>query len=88
MLRQSRKFQPSTALRLNYGSSPALTQHNLLLRVGAPVPLGRQAIALLRTLVDQPGALVSLASCNSEMVDDGLGVRLRKRGSALSNKEL
>ena len=35
------------------------TQHNLLLREGAPVPLGRRAIALLRTLVEQPGALVS-----------------------------
>src|SRR6516164_30498 len=35
------------------------TQHNLLLREGAPVPLGRRAIALLRTLVERPGALVS-----------------------------
>jgi len=35
------------------------TQHNLLLREGAPVPLGRRAIALLHTLVEQPGILVS-----------------------------
>jgi DNA-binding winged helix-turn-helix (wHTH) protein len=35
------------------------TQHNLLLREGAPVPLGRRAITLLRTLVERPGALVS-----------------------------
>ena len=35
------------------------TQHNLLLREGTPVPLGRRAIALLRTLVERPGALVS-----------------------------
>ena len=35
------------------------TQHDLLLREGAPVPLGRRAIALLRTLVEQPGILVS-----------------------------
>src|SRR6516165_10035624 len=35
------------------------TQHNLLLREGTPVPLGRRAIALLRTLVEQSGALVS-----------------------------
>jgi DNA-binding winged helix-turn-helix (wHTH) protein len=35
------------------------TQHNLLLRDGTPVPLGRRAIALLRTLVEQSGALVS-----------------------------
>jgi predicted ATPase/class 3 adenylate cyclase len=35
------------------------TQHNLLLREGAPVPLGRRAIALLRTLVERPGILVS-----------------------------
>ena len=35
------------------------TQHNLLLREGAPVPLGRRAIALLRTLIERPGALVS-----------------------------
>src|SRR6516162_10414893 len=35
------------------------TQHNLLLREGAPVPLGRRAIALLRILVEQPGILVS-----------------------------
>jgi class 3 adenylate cyclase/predicted ATPase/ABC-type transport system involved in cytochrome c biogenesis ATPase subunit len=35
------------------------TKHNLLLREGAPVPLGRRAIALLRTLIERPGALVS-----------------------------
>jgi DNA-binding winged helix-turn-helix (wHTH) protein len=35
------------------------TQHNLLLREGAPVPFGRRAIALLRTLIERPGALVS-----------------------------
>jgi DNA-binding winged helix-turn-helix (wHTH) protein/predicted ATPase len=35
------------------------TRHNLLLREGAPVPLGRRAIALLRTLIERPGALVS-----------------------------
>jgi DNA-binding winged helix-turn-helix (wHTH) protein len=35
------------------------TQHNLLLREGAPVPLGRRAIALLRTLLEQPGTLIS-----------------------------
>src|SRR6516165_6236836 len=35
------------------------TQHNLLLREGTPVPLGRGAIALLRTLVELPGTLVS-----------------------------
>ena len=35
------------------------TQHDLLLREGVPVPLGRRAIALLRTLVEQPGILVS-----------------------------
>ena len=35
------------------------TQHNLLLREGAPVPLGRRGIALLRTLIERPGALVS-----------------------------
>src|SRR5262249_32984439 len=35
------------------------TQYNLLLLEGAPVPLGRRAIALLRTLVEQPGILVS-----------------------------
>src|SRR5215831_18533455 len=41
------------------GSFRLHTQHNLLLREGAPVPLGRRAIALLRTLVEQPGRLVS-----------------------------
>ena len=35
------------------------TQHNLLFRADSPVPLGRRAIALLRTLVEQPGVLVS-----------------------------
>jgi len=35
------------------------TQHNLLLREGAPVPLGRRAIALLRALIERRGALVS-----------------------------
>jgi DNA-binding winged helix-turn-helix (wHTH) protein len=35
------------------------TQHDLLLCEGSPVPLGRRAIALLRTLVEQPGVLVS-----------------------------
>ena len=35
------------------------TQHNLMLREGAPVPLGRRAIALLRTLLEQPGTLIS-----------------------------
>src|SRR4051812_7377619 len=35
------------------------TQAHLLLRDSAPVPLGRRAIALLRTLVERPGALVS-----------------------------
>ena len=35
------------------------TQEDLLLREGTPVPLGRRAIVLLRTLVERPGALVS-----------------------------
>jgi TolB-like protein/DNA-binding winged helix-turn-helix (wHTH) protein len=35
------------------------TQAHLLLRNSAPVALGRRAIALLRTLVEQPGTLVS-----------------------------
>src|SRR5215469_11261082 len=35
------------------------TQHNLLLRDGVPVPLGRRAVALLRTLIERPGTLVS-----------------------------
>src|SRR5271170_4794987 len=35
------------------------TPRDLLLREGAPVPLGRRAIALLRTLVERPGMLVS-----------------------------
>jgi DNA-binding winged helix-turn-helix (wHTH) protein/predicted ATPase len=35
------------------------TQHNLLLREGAPLPLGRRAIALLRTLIERPGAILS-----------------------------
>jgi DNA-binding winged helix-turn-helix (wHTH) protein len=35
------------------------TQHDLLLRESAPVSLGRRAIALLRTLVERPGILVS-----------------------------
>ena len=35
------------------------TQAHLLLRDSAPVALGRRAIALLRTLVEQPGTLVS-----------------------------
>src|SRR5580693_9557685 len=35
------------------------TQAHLLLRDSAPVALGRRAIALLRTLVERPGALVS-----------------------------
>jgi class 3 adenylate cyclase/predicted ATPase len=35
------------------------TQAYLLLRDSAPVALGRRAIALLRTLVERPGALVS-----------------------------
>jgi class 3 adenylate cyclase/predicted ATPase len=35
------------------------TQAHLLLRDSVPVPLGRRAIALLRTLVERPGALVS-----------------------------
>src|SRR6516162_6581525 len=35
------------------------TAHSLLLRGGAPVPLGRRAVAVLRTLVERPGALVS-----------------------------
>jgi DNA-binding winged helix-turn-helix (wHTH) protein len=34
------------------------TRHNLLHREGSPVPLGRRAIALLRTLIERPGALV------------------------------
>jgi adenylate cyclase len=34
-------------------------QHDLLLRESAPVPLGRRAIVLLRTLVERSGALVS-----------------------------
>src|SRR5215469_11758582 len=33
--------------------------HSLLLREGAPVRLGRRAVAVLRTLVERPGALVS-----------------------------
>src|SRR6516225_3029863 len=35
------------------------TQEDLLLRESTPVPLGRRAIVLLRTLVERPGALVS-----------------------------
>src|SRR5262245_28872291 len=35
------------------------TQAHLLLRNSAPVALGRRAIALLRALVERPGALVS-----------------------------
>src|SRR5215472_6811180 len=35
------------------------TEHDLLLREGGPVPLGRRAIVLLRTLVERPGVLVS-----------------------------
>ena len=35
------------------------TQDGLLLRGGEPVTLGRRAIALLRALVEQPGALLS-----------------------------
>ena len=35
------------------------SQHDLLLREGAPVPLGRRAIALLRTFLEQPGTLIS-----------------------------
>jgi DNA-binding winged helix-turn-helix (wHTH) protein len=35
------------------------TQAHLLLRDSAPVALGRRAIALLQTLVERPGALVS-----------------------------
>jgi class 3 adenylate cyclase len=41
------------------GSLRLDTQHNLLLREGAPVPVGRRAIALLRSLIERPGALVS-----------------------------
>jgi DNA-binding winged helix-turn-helix (wHTH) protein len=35
------------------------TKDGLLLRGGEPVTLGRRAIALLRSLVEQPGALLS-----------------------------
>lgn len=35
------------------------TQAHLLLRDSVPAPLGRRAIALLRTLVERPSALVS-----------------------------
>src|SRR5215472_13705 len=35
------------------------TAHDLLLREGAPVRLGRRAVAVLRTLVERRGALVS-----------------------------
>src|SRR5215831_1794275 len=35
------------------------TQAHLLLRDSAPMALGRRAIALLQTLVERPGALVS-----------------------------
>ena len=35
------------------------TQHDLLFRGNEPVTLGRRAIALLRTLVERPGELVS-----------------------------
>src|SRR5215471_4149782 len=35
------------------------TQDNLLFRGSEPVPLGQRAIALLRTLVERPGTLVS-----------------------------
>jgi DNA-binding winged helix-turn-helix (wHTH) protein/predicted ATPase len=35
------------------------TQHDLLLLEGTPVPLGRRAIALLRTMIERPGTLVS-----------------------------
>ena len=35
------------------------TEHNLLLHEGAPVPLGRRAVALLQALIERPGALVS-----------------------------
>ena len=35
------------------------TEHDLLLLEGAPVPLGRRAIALLRSMIERPGTLVS-----------------------------
>jgi DNA-binding winged helix-turn-helix (wHTH) protein/predicted ATPase len=35
------------------------TQHNLLFRGSEPLALGRRAVALLRALVERPGALVS-----------------------------
>src|SRR5499427_8740388 len=35
------------------------TQDGVLLRESAPVPIGRRAVALLRTLVERPGVLVS-----------------------------
>lgn len=35
------------------------TEQDLLLLEGAPVPLGRRAIALLRSMIERPGALVS-----------------------------
>ena len=35
------------------------TQDNLLFRGSEPVPLGQRAIALLRTLVERPGTLIS-----------------------------
>ncbi|MGH7091737.1 MAG: winged helix-turn-helix domain-containing protein, partial [Stellaceae bacterium] len=41
------------------GSFRLDTQEGLLFRGGEPVALGRRAIALLRELVERPGALVS-----------------------------
>jgi DNA-binding winged helix-turn-helix (wHTH) protein len=35
------------------------TESDLLLRGNEPVALGRRAVALLRVLLEQPGALVS-----------------------------
>jgi DNA-binding winged helix-turn-helix (wHTH) protein len=35
------------------------TEDNLLLRGSKPLALGRRAIALLRALVERPGAMVS-----------------------------
>src|SRR5215468_11307701 len=35
------------------------TEHDLQLLEGAPVPLGRRAIALLRSMIERPGTLVS-----------------------------
>src|ERR1700738_1603903 len=43
----------------NLGSFRLDTQHDLLFRGAEPLTLGRRAIALLRALVERPGAVVA-----------------------------